>query len=143
MSKLDQQDAERIITAAEFIALNEEGIDGKALRCNEGRVFAGGDGYNLNPDRYASSVDYATAVYATVCFSQDTIHAGIDNFYFLFMSNCAVANGETYNYYQGNLVYETLPKCNGLGGAAQVESSLGANGSAITIARWVVEQLLG
>jgi hypothetical protein len=142
MSKLDQQDADRIITAAEFLALNEEGIDGMALRCNEGRLYTGGDGYNLNPDRYANSVDYATAVYATVCFSQDTIHSGIDNFYFLFMSNCAVANGETYNYYQGNLVYETLPKCNGLGGAAQVESSLGANGSATTIARWVVEQLL-
>jgi hypothetical protein len=110
MSKLDQQDADRIITSAEFTQLK--------------------------------SVDYATAVYASVCFSQDTIQSGIDNYFFLLMSNCALGSGESYNYVQGSLVYATLPKCHGLGGEAQVNANTGANGSAITIARWVVEQLL-
>jgi hypothetical protein len=142
MSKLDQQDADRIITSAEFTQLKSEGTDGKALRCNVGRTYSAGDGYNLDPYNYLNSVDYATAVYASVCFSQDTIHSGIDNYFFLLMSNCALGSGESYNYVQGSLVYATLPKCHGLGGAAQVNANTGANGSAIAIARWVVEQLL-
>ncbi|HEY4351542.1 MAG TPA: hypothetical protein VGN31_09955, partial [Paraburkholderia sp.] len=64
MSKLDKQEADRIITEAEFIQLNQRGVEGMALRCNLGRDYTGGDGYNLSPDNYANSVDYATALYA-------------------------------------------------------------------------------
>jgi len=142
MSKLDKQEANRIITEEEFLRLKEHGTEGKALRCNEGQVYHGGDGYNLDPDDYANNVDYATALYASVCFSQDTIHTGLDRYNFLLMGNCALGHGETYDYRQGDLVYTTLPKCHGLGGDAQVSASIGAGGSAIAIARWVVLQLL-
>ncbi|MDP1898819.1 MAG: hypothetical protein Q8K43_13140, partial [Sulfurimicrobium sp.] len=111
-------------------------------RCNHGPVYTGGDGFNLSSDDYPSSIKYATALYASICFAQDTIHEKIDEFRLLLMKDCALGHGETYIYRQGLDTYTTFPKCHGLGGDAKEVSSWDMNDSAIHLARKVVEQVL-
>jgi hypothetical protein len=131
MRKLGQQNADRLVTGTEFSQLKGRRIDEMALRCNAGLTDSGGDGYNLSPDNYVTSTDYATAVYAAVCISQDTIQPALGNYHFPLMGHCAISNGDAYNYVQGSRVYATLSKCPGSGGAAQVNAKIGASGSAI------------
>lgn len=143
MSYLGKNEADRIITDTELALL---GIivekNNLAIRCNRGCDYTGGDGFNLSSDDYDTHIKYATALYASVCFAQDTIHEKIDEFRLLLMRDCALGSGETYKYKQGNDTYTTLPKCHGLGGDAVVVSHWNMNDSAINLARNVVERIL-
>lgn len=143
MSYLSQDEADRIITAQELARLgpiveNEQ----LAIRCNHGSKYTGGDGFNLESDNYNTTIKYATALYASVCFAQDTIRTGIDEYRLLLMGKCALSSGESYTYNQGSEAYTTLPKCHGLGSDAEVVSSWNMNDSAITLSRQVVAQIL-
>jgi hypothetical protein len=143
MSYLDQSDADRIITAEEFKqAAPVISSKSMAIRCNYGITYKSGAGYNLNCYAYDTSRAYATALYASVCFSQDTIQGDMDAYNLLLMKNCATTSGETYNYTQGSDMYTTLPKCHGLGSSAELIYSMSMNDSAITLARRVVEYIL-
>lgn len=143
MSYLDINEANRIITAKELVLLSPiVEKNNLAIRCNHGCDYTGGDGFNLSSDDYDSNVKYATALYASVCFAQDTIHDKIDEFRLLLMKDCALGHGETYKYKQGGDTYLTFPKCHGLGGDAKVVSHWHMNDSAINLARNVVERIL-
>jgi hypothetical protein len=143
MSYLSQSQADRIITnkeLAKLVPIVEK--QQLAIRCNEGHEYTKGDGYNLDGDDYATNIEYATALYATVCFSQDTIQESIDDYSLLLLKKCALSKGDTYTYRQGSDSYTTLPKCHGLGGDAEVAKSWNMNDSAITLSRGVVEHIL-
>lgn len=143
MSYLSKEEAERIISATEFetiksiIEKNE-----LAIRCNKGDRYAGGDGFNIDADDYSDYIKYATALYASICFMQETIHHGIDDYCLLLLKNCALGHGETYTYRQGSERYTTFPKCHGLGSDATVTHSTSINNSAITLSRYVVNWVL-
>jgi hypothetical protein len=148
MSYLSQDEADRIITTQELARLGPivENED-LAIRCNHGSKYTGGDGFNLESDNYNTNIKYATALYASICFAQDTIRPDIDGtkideYRLLLMEKCALSSGESYTYNQGSEAYTTLPKCHGLGGDAEVVSSWSMNDSAITLSRQVVEQIL-
>lgn len=143
MSYLSQDEADRIITTQELARLGpiveKEEL---AIRCNHGSKYTGGDGFNLESDNYNTNIKYATALYASVCFAQDTIHTKIDEYRLLLMKKCSLSSGESYTYNQGSEAYTTLPKCHGLGSDAEVVNSWNMNDSAITLSRQVVEQIL-
>lgn len=143
MSYLSQSQADRIITAEELtqlVSIVEK--QQLAIRCNEGQEYTKGDGYNLEGDDYSNNIEYATALYATVCFSQDTIQENIDDYSLLLLKNCALSRGDTYTYRQGGDSYTTLPKCHGLGSDVEVVNYWNMNDSAITLSRSVVEHIL-
>lgn len=142
MSYLDPEDANRIITDDELALIRKEVENNMAIRCNSGAEFTGGAGYNLDSDNYSDNVQYATALYASICFSQDTIQSDMDSYKLLLLNNCSTAGSETYNYRQGAAVYTTFPKCGSLGTDSVVLASWSMNDSAITLARNVVVQLL-
>lgn len=143
MSYLSQAEADRIITQSELGQIGPIiSSSSLALRCNLGSAYKGGDGYNLDTDDYDTNVKYATALYASICFSQDTITEKIDDYRLLLMKDCAVSTGETYTYRQGGDAYTTLPKCHGLGSTAEVVYAWNMNDSAIALARNVVEKIL-
>lgn len=143
MRYLQPEQAQRIITESEFaeIALI---VDKHclAIRCNRGPDYTGGDGYNLSTDRYGSYIEFATALYASVCFSQDTIQQGMDQYNLMLLDDCALGDGGTYTYRQGTDAYVTLPKCSGLGSDARVLTHWKMNDSAISLSRDVVLQIL-
>lgn len=143
MSYLNKSEAERIITGEEFKRLQPI-VENKqmAIRCNKGSEYKGGDGYNLDVDISNTYVDFATALYASICFSQDTIQSEIDSYELLLLESCALSSSEAYRYTQGSDVYNTLYKCSGLGEGATVIFALNMNDSAITMARRVVEKIL-
>jgi len=143
MSYLDNSEANRIVTVEELKRLQPV-VEEKqmAIRCNKGTEYKGGDGYNLDVDKLNTNVKFATALYASICFSQDTIRSGIDSYNLLLLEKCALSSSDTYTYQQGDDVYNTLPKCNGLGPDAAVLFALNMNDSAITMARRVVEKIL-
>lgn len=143
MSYLDKNEADRIITTEELVLLGPivEKND-MAIRCNRGSVYSGGDGFNLSSDDYKTSIQYATALYASICFAQDTIHDDIEKYKLLLMKDCSLGSGETYTYKQGKDIYTTLPKCHGLGAEAQVVMEWSMNDSAIILARNVVLKVL-
>lgn len=143
MNYLEKNEAERIITAEEFKIIGSIiELQRLAIRCNNGKDYTGGDGFNLETDNYDNFIKYATALYASICFAQDTIQEKIDEYFLLLMKDCALKTGETYTYRQGDKSYETLPKCHGLGGDATVVYCWNMNDSAITMSRRVVEQIL-
>jgi hypothetical protein len=144
MSYLDKHEADRIVTDKELAVIGPK-IDkhSLAIRCNHGRTFEGGAGFNLDTSKYGDNIKYATALYAAICFAQDTIHEKMDEYYLLLMRECALGGGETYQYRQGNDIYTTLPKCSALGGDAQIVTDWRINDSAIKLARYVVERILG
>lgn len=144
MSYLSQDEADRIITTQELARLGpiveKEEL---AIRCNHGSKYTGGDGFNLESDNYNTNIKYATALYASVCFAQDTIRTEIDEYRLLLMKKCSLSSsGESYTYNQGSEAYTTLSKCHGLGSDAEVVNSWNMNDSAITLSRQVVEQIL-
>jgi hypothetical protein len=143
MSYLNQEQANRVVTTEELQRIQpiiEE--NSLAIRCNHGQNYIVGDGFNLDTSSYDTNIKYATALYASVCFAQDTIHHGIDEYFLLLMKDCALSSGETYTYRQGDDIYITLPKCHGLGGEASVVRDWRINDSAITLARNVIERIL-
>ncbi|PKQ60288.1 hypothetical protein BZG02_20020 [Labilibaculum filiforme] len=143
MSYLNISEAERIITGEEFKRLQPIVEKNQmAIRCNKGSEYKGGDGYNLEVNISDNDVKFATALYASICFSQDTIQSGIDSYKLLLLKKCALSSSETYKYTQGSDVYNTLFKCSGLGKDATVIFALNMNDSAITMARRVVEKIL-
>ncbi|MEN9658106.1 MAG: hypothetical protein RL571_1571 [Pseudomonadota bacterium] len=143
MSQLNQAEANRIITSAELVQLGQiVEINNMAIRCNKGNIFSGGDGFNLSTDQYPSNIDYATALYASICFAQDTIHTKLSDYSLLLLIKCALGSGETYNYQQGRDTYTTLPKCHGLGADTALLRDWSMDDSAIILSRKVVERIL-
>ncbi len=143
MSLLDKSEAIRIITPSQFTEIKPK-IDSlsAALRCNEGAKYVSGTGYNMDADNYKNSVEYATALYAAICFAQDTIHDNLDKYNLMVLRDCAVNSSDTYTYQQGEDKYVTLPKCNALGGEAKVVHYTSMNDSAINLAAKVVNWIL-
>lgn len=143
MSYLTKEQAERIISQSEFETIKPI-IEKNALaiRCNKGKEYSGGDGYNIDCDSYSDYIKYATALYASICFMQDTIHEEIDSYYLLLLKNCSLGHGETYTYRQGSDSYQTFPKCHGLGSDAEVTHTNSINNSAIHLSRYVVNWVL-
>lgn len=146
MSNLTKTQANRIIRDAEFGAIKSYiNNNSLSIRCSKGTVYfpeLGGDGYNISTYNYNDSIKYATAVYASVCFAQDTISDGIDNYYLLLMENCSLSSSKTYKYSQGEKCYLTLPKCQGLGVDAKVKYYWPMNDSSIDLSRRLIELLL-
>lgn len=146
MSNLTEEQANRIITEIEFNAIrNFINSNSLAIRCSKGRVYSpdlGGDGYNLGIYNYEESIKYATAIYASVCFAQDTISDDVDDYYLLLMGDCSLSSSETYHYIEGNKRYDTLLKCHGLGRDAKVLHYWSMNNRGINLSRRLVELLL-
>ncbi len=145
MTLLSEQEVNRIITNEEFNSIKEFIRANKlAIRCNFSSKYTGGDGFNLTPEFSENYIHYATALYASVCLSQDISNnqGKIDENYLLLMRNCSVVHGQTYNYEQNGEKYQTLHKCHGLGNKAIVVSSWKINDSAITLSRNVVERII-
>ena len=61
-----------------------------AIRCNSGAEYSGGAGYNLDCDDYRNSVEYATALYASICFAQDTRSSDLSTYRLLLLVNCSL-----------------------------------------------------
>lgn len=144
---LSLEEANRIITQEEFMFIRDYVEYHKAIRCNKGTVFTGGAGYNIStqrylPNEYSNNIEYATALYASICFSQDTIHDGLHNYYLLLMSNCNTAGGEKYKYTQGSDWYYTFPKAGSLGVQSTVLHALRMDDSAINLGRKVVNLII-
>lgn len=146
MSYLTKEQVSRIITEIEFNVIKSfVNKNNLAIRCSNGKEYlprVGGDGYNLGIYNYGDSTKYATAIYASVCFAQDTILDDINDYYLLLMGNCSLSSSKTYQYIEGNKSYNTLPKCQGLGPEAIVLHYWSMNNSGINLSRKLIELLL-